>query len=75
VFLISVLLFVAGIVWCWVVITRFRSDLEEFRAIKETPRRAAIVLIWALTALILPLVLSFGLGIVWNIVRGVRSLM
>ena len=46
-----------GILWCRVMLHRWREDLEELRRPERHSSRAAILLLWAVTLLI-----AFGLG-------------
>lgn len=55
-------LYVLGVWWCYEVIARFRDDVEELREVKETSRRAAIIIVWGITVIIA--VLLVGLTIV-----------
>ena len=50
--LIRILLFALGAYWCYEVFGRWRKDLEELREIDEPARKAAIIIVWAITAVI-----------------------
>lgn len=45
-------MFVLGVYWCWDVARRFREDLQELREVKEKPRKAGIIIVWAATFII-----------------------
>ncbi len=67
---LKLLLFVSGIVWCVAIFKRWRSDLRDFREAQGGATRAVLVSYWALTALILFWVISFG----WAFLSGIARL-
>ena len=49
---IDAILFVVGGYWCYAMLGRWRSDLEELRDVNDNAGRAAIIGLWAVTAVI-----------------------
>ncbi len=64
-------IFILGIVWCWVILGRFRSDLEEFNKTKDFGHKGVIVFYWVLTVPIM-IVMAF---ILWRTVGGILHLL
>ena len=58
--LVQVVLVLAGCWWCKEVFGRFHSDVVEIRS-DDWTARSAILLIWAVTAVVLYLISSFVL--------------
>ena len=71
---IDAILVVVGGYWCYVMLGRWRSDLEELREVNDNAGRAAIIGLWAVTAVIAFFVINFAVSFVANIISGVRSL-
>jgi len=72
--LFGIVLIAAGVYWCYVVIKRLPEDLKEFGEIDDNYRRAAIVIIWFLTALIALGVLFFAIPVIVVIVKAIINL-
>lgn len=72
--LINAILFAVGAAWCYAVLKRWRSDLEELREVKDNIRKGVIVAIWAATVVIGILVVNFAVGVIGNIASGIRGL-
>ncbi len=73
--LINAVLLALGLYWCYEVLGRWRSDLEELREVDDKYRKAAILGIWAATVVIAGLVINFAVGVIAGIVAGIRSLL
>ena len=73
--LINAVLLAFGMYWCYEVIGRWRSDLEELREVDDNLRKAVIVGIWAVTIVIASLVINFAIGLLTNIITGIRGLL
>ena len=71
---IDAILFVVGGYWCYVMLGRWRSDLEELREVDDNAGRAAIIGLWAVTAVIAFFAINFAVSFVANIISGIRSL-
>lgn len=71
----NAILFAVGVYWCYEVIGRWRSDLDELRTVDDKLRRAVIVGFWILTAAIAVLVVTSALRVIFTIVGGIRKLM
>jgi hypothetical protein len=72
---INAILLALGIFWCYGVFSRWRSDLEDLREIDDNLQRAVIIGIWTVTVVIAILVVNFAVGLVANIVSGIRALL
>lgn len=53
-------LYIFGVWWCYEVICRFREDVREIFEQREIVRTIVIIFIWAVTAIILILLIFFG---------------
>jgi hypothetical protein len=73
--LIWAILIVLGAFWCCAIIKRFRSDLKELREVEEIPRKAAIIIIWAITAIIAIGVVTSSLPLAARIISAIRDLL
>ena len=71
---IDAILFVVGGYWCYAMLGRWRSDLEELRTVDDITGRAVIIGLWALTAVIALFVINFAVGLVTGIISGIRGL-
>ncbi len=71
---IDAILLALGVYWCYVMLGRWRSDLEELRTVDDNIGRAVIIGLWALTAVIAFFVINFAVGLVANIISGIRGL-
>ncbi len=60
-------LYILGLWWCYEVIGRFREDVKEIRELKEITRRAAIIFIWAITAIIAIVLIRYSFVIIENL--------
>ena len=60
-------LFALGAVWCREMFGRWRRDLAEYRSGAGPGGRKAIVVLWIATALIVVLMINFGLGLLRNL--------
>lgn len=65
--LINAVLLVLGLIWCREMFGRWRRDLDEFRSTKDASVRQALIAIWAVTALIVVLMINFLVGILGNL--------
>ena len=72
--LFNAILLALGVVWCYHVIKRWRSDLEELREVEDTTRRLVIVGMWAVTVVIAVLVVNFAVGLIMAIVSALGDL-
>jgi hypothetical protein len=64
-------LFVVGLYWCRVMFGRWKSDLDDFRTSEGTSSRAAIAILWVVTAFILVFLLDTSVGVLrslWGLV-------
>ena len=73
--IINAVLLALGMYWCYEVIGRWRSDLEDVREVDDNLRRAVIIGIWAVTVVIAIFVINFAIGLITNIVTGIRDLL
>ncbi len=73
--LIWALLVALGAYWCYAIIKRFPSDLKELREVEEIPRKAAIIIIWAITAIIAVAVITSSLPLAARIISAIRDLL
>lgn len=64
---INAILVVVGIVWCREMFGRWRRDLAEIRAPKDPTDRQVLVFLWALTAVIVVLLVNFAFGLLRNL--------
>ena len=71
---VDAVLFSLGVYWCYIVLGRWLSDLEELREVKDGYRRAGVLFIWAVTIVIAIFVVNFAVAVVTNIVNGIKSL-
>ncbi len=58
------ILYILGLWWCYVVIRRYRQDVQEIRELREFVRTGAIVFIWALTVIIAILLVRYSFKII-----------
>lgn len=58
------IMYILGLWWCYVVIRRFRQDVQEIRKQKEFARTAAIIFIWALTVIIAIFLVRYSFKII-----------
>ena len=63
-----VALYILGLWWCYEVIGRFREDVKEIRELKEITRSAAIIFIWAITAIIATVLIVYGFVIIKELI-------
>jgi predicted PurR-regulated permease PerM len=73
--LIWALLVALGAYWCYAIIKRFGSDMKELREVEETPRKAAIIIIWAITAIIAVAVVTSLLPLAARIISAIREVL
>jgi len=73
--LIWALLVALGAYWCYAIIKRFPSDLKELRGVEEIPRKAAIIIIWAITAIIAIAVVISGAPLIVTIARAIHGIL
>jgi hypothetical protein len=73
--LVFVLLWVYGVYWCYTIIRRLPEDIQEFRTVKETIRRGAIIFICLLTIVIGIVIASITLPVLQRIVLAIRGLL
>ena len=67
-------LYILGLWWCYEVIGRFREDVREIRELKEITRRAVVIFIWAITAIIATVLIVYGFVIIGQLTSFVREL-
>ena len=72
--LIDAVIFALGIVWCWHVIRRVRSDVDELRTAEDTAPKVAIIVIWLVTLCIAAWIFRFAYVILSRIIGALRSL-
>ena len=65
--LFNAAMFIAGLVWCYVVIARLPQDAKELFEPRGIVWKIAIIFIWILTIIIGIAVVRYGLSIVNNI--------
>jgi hypothetical protein len=73
-FLLKAALFAAGVYWCYEMLGRWRSDLDELRTGKDNMGKAVIVGLWVLTAVIAAFVSWFAVGLISSIFSGINGL-
>ena len=71
--LLNAVLLTVGIVWCYQMVGRWRSDVADFRDLDDNLQKAVIIGLWLITFVIAALVVNFAVGVVASIVGGVRS--
>ncbi len=71
---IDAILFVVGGYWCYAMLGRWRSDLEELRTVDDNIGRVTIVGLWTFTAVIAFFVINFAVGVITSIISGIRGL-
>jgi hypothetical protein len=64
---INAVLLVMGLLWCREMAGRWRSDLDEFRSTKDPGARHVLIVLWALTGVIVVLMLDFLVGILISV--------
>lgn len=72
--LINAVLLALGVYWCYEVFGRWRSDLADLRELDDKLQKAVIIGLWLITLVIAILVVNFAIGVIANIVEGIRSL-
>jgi len=68
-------LYIFGVYWCYLVIRRFRDDIQELREVKGITRKVAIIFVWVITVPIAITVVGFLPVIIRNIALFVRELL
>lgn len=71
--LIWALLVAIGCFWCYAIVKRFGSDLKELREVEEKPRKAAIIIIWVITAVIAIAIVTSSLPLAHRIISAIRN--
>lgn len=66
------MMYLLGLCWCYVVIHRFPKDVQEILQQKEITRRGAIIFIWALTVIIVILLIRYSFKIIEEIGAWIR---
>jgi hypothetical protein len=72
--MIDAFIFAIGSIWCWQVIRRVRSDVDELRTAEDTAAKVAIIIIWLITLCIAAWILRFAYGTLWRIFDALRAL-
>jgi heme/copper-type cytochrome/quinol oxidase subunit 2 len=70
---IKYLLVIAGICWCVAIFRRRREDVAAFRKTGDRVERNVVIGIWAVTAVVLLVLLTWGVGVAaefWGMLRG-----
>jgi len=67
-------LYIFGVYWCYVVIRRFRDDIQELRE-KGIARKVAIIFVWLITVPIAILLVGFLPVIIGGLASLVRELL
>jgi heme/copper-type cytochrome/quinol oxidase subunit 2 len=65
--LFNVVLMVGGILWCHAIFGRWQKDVAEYKAAKDPSTRQAIAILWAITAVVVLLLINFFVGILMNL--------
>ena len=63
------MVFVMGLVWCWEIFGRFRSDVARLKESSSATEKIVIVFFWVLTVGVLALMIRFSIHIVASIVK------
>lgn len=61
-------LYILGVLWCYEVICRFRQDVQELIELKEFTRKAAIILIWAITVVIAIVLIKYSVVMIKELI-------
>lgn len=64
---VNAVLVVLGSLWCREMFGRWQKDLAEYKAAKDQSTRQALIIIWAITGLIVVMLLNFVIGILRNL--------
>jgi len=67
-------LYIFGIYWCYVVIRRFRDDIQELRE-KGIARKVAIIFVWLITVPIIVAMVIFTFVIIGRLAWLARELL
>jgi hypothetical protein len=67
-FLLRASLLIAGVWWCKEILGRLRDDLAELKD-PDATRRGVIIGLWAVTAVILGLIVTFAWGVIATAVQ------
>lgn len=73
--ILNAVLFALGAYWCYEMVGRWHSDLDELRTNPDNLARATIIGMWLLTAAIGLFVVNFAWGLAANIFFGVKGLL
>ena len=73
-FIINATLFALGAYWCYEMLGRWRSDLDELRTVDDNMARAVIIGLWAITAVIAFFVINAAVGLIASTTSGIRGL-
>lgn len=68
-------LYIIGVYWCYVVIRRFRDDIQELRQVEGIAPKVAIIFVWLITASIAIAVVGFIPVIIGGLASIVRELL
>ena len=71
--LLNAVLLALGVVWCYQVFGRWRTDLADLRDLDDDLQKAVIIGLWLITFVIAALVVNFAFGVIASIIGGVRS--
>ena len=71
--LINAVLLALGAFWCYEMFGRWRSDLADLRDLDDTLGRAVIIGLWIITFVIAALLVNFTVGLITNIIEGIRN--
>ena len=72
--IINAVLLALGIYWCYEMLGRWRSDLDELRTVDDNMARAVIIGLWAITAVIAFFVINSAVGLIASLTSGIRGL-
>ncbi len=71
--LINAVLLALGSFWCYQMFGRWRSDLADLRDLDDKLQKAVIIGFWLITFVIAALLVNFAVGLIANIIEGIRS--
>ncbi len=71
--LINAGLLALGVFWCHQMFGRWRSDLADLRDLDDKLQKVVIIGLWIITFVIAAGLVNFAVGLVTNIIEGIRS--
>ena len=72
--IINAVLLALGIYWCYEMLGRWRSDLDELRTVDDNMARAVIIGLWAITAVIAFFAINSALGWIASAASAIKGL-